>query len=280
MEWFLEPFTLGFQQRALIGGALAGLMASVVGTWLVLRGMSFFGDAFVHGVVPGIAAAVVLDINPVIGAALAALLMVIAIEVVHRNTTLSEDTSIGLLFVGMLALGVMIISRLDSYAGSLTTILFGDALGITTGDLIAQAILAIIIITATTLFYRPLLALSFNKEKAQIWGLAPNRAHAALLVLIAAAVIGSFQSVGTLLVFGLLVGPPAAAALFSRTVPRMMVTSAVIALFSVWIGLTLSYHLGTAGSATMALTPIVIFFLVLAIKQLKTRTKDRVLIDA
>ena len=263
-----------------MGGALAGLMASVVGTWLVLRGMSFFGDAFVHGVVPGIAAAVVLDINPVIGAALAALFMVIAIEVVHRNTTLSEDTSIGLLFVGMLALGVMIISRLDSYAGSLTTILFGDALGITTVDLITQAILAIIIITATTLFYRPLLALSFNKEKAQIWGLAPNRAHAALLVLIAAAVIGSFQSVGTLLVFGLLVGPPAAAALISRTVPRMMVTSAVIALFSVWIGLTLSYHLGTAGSATMALTPIVIFFLVLAIKQLKPRAKDQVLVDA
>lgn len=280
MEWFLEPFALGFQQRALMGGALAGLMASVVGTWLVLRGMSFFGDAFVHGVVPGIAAAVVLDINPVIGAALAALFMVIAIEVVHRNTTLSEDTSIGLLFVGMLALGVMIISRLDSYAGSLTTILFGDALGITTVDLIAQAILAIIIITATTLCYRPLLALSFNKEKAQIWGLAPNRAHAALLVLIAAAVIGSFQSVGTLLVFGLLVGPPAAAALISRTVPRMMVTSAVIALFSVWIGLTLSYHLGTAGSATMALTPIVIFFLVLALKQLKPRAKDQVLVDA
>ncbi len=280
MEWFLEPFALGFQQRALMGGALAGLMASVVGTWLVLRGMSFFGDAFVHGVVPGIAAAVVLDINPVIGAALAALFMVIAIEVVHRNTTLSEDTSIGLLFVGMLALGVMIISRLDSYAGSLTTILFGDALGITTVDLIAQAILAIIIITATTLCYRPLLALSFNKEKAQIWGLAPNRAHAALLVLIAAAVIGSFQSVGTLLVFGLLVGPPAAAALISRTVPRMMVTSAVIALFSVWIGLTLSYHLGTAGSATMALTPIVIFFLVLALKQLRTRAKDQVLVDA
>lgn len=273
MEWFLEPFALGFQQRALIGGALAGLMASVVGTWLVLRGMSFFGDAFVHGVVPGIAAAVVLDINPVIGAAAAALFMVLAIEVVHRNTTLSEDTSIGLLFVGMLALGVMIISRLDSYSGSLTTILFGDALGVTVSDLIAQAILAVLIIGATTLFYRPLLALSFNKEKAQMWGLKPTTAHAALLILIAAAVIGSFQSVGTLLVFGLLVGPPAAAALISRTVPRMMVTSAAIALFSVWIGLTLSYHLGTAGSATMALTPIVIFFLVLGFTRLRPRAR-------
>ncbi len=268
MEWLLDPFALGFQQRALIGGILAGLMTSVVGTWLVLRGMSFFGDAFVHGIVPGIAAAVVFDVNPLLGAAVAALVMVLAIEVVNRQTALSEDTSIGLLFVGMLALGVVIISRLDSYSGSLTTILFGDALGVTASDLVTQAILALIVIIAATFLYRPLLALSFNSEKAQLWGLQPRRTHAALLVLIAAAVIGSYQSVGTLLVFGLLVGPPATAALLSRTVPRMMITSVVISLFSVWLGLTLSYHLNTAGSATMALVPIVIFFIVLAAKRL------------
>ena len=268
MEWFTEPFALAFQQRALLGGALAALMTSVVGTWLVLRGMSFFGDAFVHGVVPGIAAAVVLDINPLLGAAVAAAVMVFAIETVNRQTVLSEDTSIGLLFVGMLALGVVIISRLDSYSGSLTSILFGDALGVTTSDLYGQAILAIIVIAVALALYRPLLALSFNAEKAELWGMKPKRAHAALLVLIAAAVIGSYQSVGTLLVFGLLVGPPATASLIARTVPRMMIYSAIIALFSVWLGLTLSYHLGTAGSATMALVPIVLFFIVLGITRL------------
>jgi len=268
VEFFTEPFALAFQQRALLGGALAALMASVVGTWLVLRGMSFFGDAFVHGVVPGIAAAVVLDINPLIGAAVAAAVMVFAIEVVNRQTVLSEDTSIGLLFVGMLALGVVIISRLDTYSGSLTSILFGDALGVTTSDLYGQAILAAIVIAVALALYRPLLALSFNAEKAELWGMKPKRAHAALLVLIAAAVIGSYQSVGTLLVFGLLVGPPATASLIARTVPRMMIYSAIIALFSVWLGLTLSYHLGTAGSATMALVPIVLFFIVLAITRL------------
>lgn len=276
MEWLLDPFALGFQQRALIGGVLAGLMTSVVGTWLVLRGMSFFGDAFVHGIVPGIAAAVVLDVNPLLGAAVAALVMVLAIEVVNRQTALSEDTAIGLLFVGMLALGVVIISRLDSYSGSLTTILFGDALGVTAGDLVTQAILAVIVITSATILYRPLLALSFNKEKAQLWGLQPKRAHAALLVLIAAAVIGSYQSVGTLLVFGLLVGPPATAALLSRTVPRMMITAALISVFSVWLGLTLSFHLNTAGSATMAIVPIVIFFIVLAITRLTPRRREAV----
>ncbi len=268
MEFFIEPFALAFQQRALLGGALAALMTSVVGTWLVLRGMSFFGDAFVHGVVPGIAAAVVLDINPLIGAAVAAAVMVFAIEVVNRQTVLSEDTSIGLLFVGMLALGVVIISRLDTYSGSLTSILFGDALGVTASDLVGQAVLAVIVIAVALALYRPLLALSFNAEKAELWGMKPKRAHAALLVLIAAAVIGSYQSVGTLLVFGLLVGPPATASLIARTVPRMMIYSAIIALFSVWLGLTLSYHLGTAGSATMALVPIVLFFIVLGITRL------------
>ena len=276
MEWLLEPFALGFQQRALIGGILAGLMSSIVGTWLVLRGMSFFGDAFVHGVVPGIAAAVVLDVNPVIGAAIAAAVMVFAIEVVHRQTALSEDTAIGLLFVGMLALGVVIISRSDAYSGSLTAILFGDALGVTVNDLLWQGALTVIIVIVATLLYRPLLALAFNREKAELWGLKPRRAHAALLVLIAAAVIGSYQSVGTLLVFGLLVGPPATASLVSRTVPRMMIVAAGISVVSVWIGLTASYHLGTAGSATMAIVPIIVFFIVLAVTRLLPKRRPEV----
>lgn len=273
MDFFLEPFSFAFQQRALIAGILAGLMCAVVGTWLVLRGMSFFGDAFVHGVVPGIAAAVVFDINPIIGAAIAAAVMVFAIETVHRQTMLNEDTAIGLLFVGMLALGVVIISRLDSYSGSLTTILFGDALGVSASDLVGQGILAVIVIVTATALYRPFLALAFNKQKAQLLGMFPARAHAALLVLIAAAVIGSYQAVGTLLVFGLLVGPPATAALLARTVPKMMMIAAGISVVSVWLGLLISYHLGTAGSATMALVPIVLFFIVLIARRIIPRKK-------
>jgi len=269
LEWFTDPFALGFQQRALLGGILAGLMCAVVGTWLVLRGMSFFGDAFTHGVIPGIAAAVVLDIDPIIGAAFAAALMLWGIETINRQTTLSEDTAIGLLFVGMLALGVVIISQVPSYTGSLTSILFGDALGVTPEGLARQAALAVLTIGASVLLYRPFLALAFNPQKAELLGMRPGRAHAALLVLIAASVIGSFQSVGTLLVFGLLVGPPATASLLARTVPRMMVYAAVIAVVSVWLGLTLSYHFDTAASATMALVPVVAFFAVLLATRLR-----------
>lgn len=274
MDWLLEPFALGFQQRALVGGLIAAVMASIVGVWLVLRGMSFFGDAFVHGVLPGIAAAVVLDFSPYVGAALAAVVMVAGIEYVHRSTTLKEDTGIGLLFVGMLALGVVIISKSDSYSGSLTSILFGDAFGVTIHDLIGQAILAAGVILGSLALYRPLLALSFSPQKAQALGMRPKLVHALLLVLIAAAVIGSFQSVGTMLLFGLLVGPPATAALLARTIPRMIVYSILIASASVWFGLVLSYHLGTAGSATMALVPITAFFVVLAARRLRQHLRS------
>jgi len=274
IAWLTDPFALGFQQRALLGGALAAVMSAVVGTWLVLRGMSFFGDAFVHGIVPGIAAAVVLSINPIIGAAFAALIMVVAIETINRQTTLSEDTAIGLLFVGMLALGVVIISRMDTYSGSLTTILFGDALGVTVPDLMIQATLLIVIVGTAIALYRPLLTLSFNAEKAELLGMHPKRVHAALLVLIAAAVIGSYQAVGTLLVFGLLVGPPATAALVARTVPTMMILATVIGVFSVWLGLVISYHINTAGSATMALVPIILFFIVLLARRIRDRFSE------
>jgi ABC-type Mn2+/Zn2+ transport system permease subunit len=175
----------------------------------------------------------------------------------------------------MLALGVVIISKSSSYAGSLTTILFGDALGVSRSAVVAQAALAAVVVTLCVLLYRPLLALSFDRTKAEALGMRPGLTHAALLVLIAAAVIGSYQSVGTLLVFGLLVGPPATAALLSRSVPMMMGLAVAIAVFSVWLGLVLSYHWGTAGSATMAVVPIVLFFVTLAVSRLAAWRRRR-----
>lgn len=270
MDWLLEPFALPLLQRALVGGALAAIATSVVGTWVVLRGMSFLGDALVHGVVPGIALAVLLGANVFVGAAIAAAVMIAGINLVHRQTRFSEDTGIGLLFVGMLAIGVILISTTDSFSGSLVDILFGDALGVTMSDVTALAGLAIVVVVASALLYRPFLVLAFNEQKAQLLGYRPRLANAALLVLITVAIIGSFQTIGTLLVFGLLVGPPATAALLVRRVPWMMVTSAVIGIFSVTSGLVISYHADTSGSATMALVPIVLFFAVLAVSSLRS----------
>ncbi len=266
-NWVVEPFQAGFQIRALLGGLLAAVMSSFVGVWLVLRGMSFFGDAFVHGVVPGIAAAVLFDFSPFLGAALAALVMVTLLELIHRTTSLKEDSAIGLLFVGMMALGVVLISRADSFQGSLTAILFGDALGVSWADVQVQLMFVVGVSLISLLLYRPLMALSFSPDKSQALGMRPQLTHWLLLLMIAAAVIGSFQAVGTLLVLGLLIGPAAAAALITRTVPRMILTSLILGMISVTVGLILSYHMGTAAGASMALVAILGFFLILTIRE-------------
>ena len=275
MDWLTAPFELAFQQRALMAGSLAALTTSVVGTWIVIRGMTFLGDALVHGVIPGIALAILLGFNPLIGAAIAALVMIWGINMVHRQTTFSEDTGIGLLFVGMLGLGVILISKSVSYSGSLTGILFGDVLGVTQIDLVVLAIITAIAISTSVLFYRHFLVLSFNEQKAQLYGLHPRFTHVLLLGLIVLAIVGSFQTVGTLLVFGLLVGPPATAALLVRRVPAMMAVAALIGVFSVVAGLIISYHANTSGSATMAVIPIVLFFVVLTARNVSASFRDR-----
>ncbi len=266
MDWLTAPFELSFQQRALLGGSLAAIALALVGTWVVIRGMTFFGDALVHGVVPGIALALLLDFNLLVGAALAAAVMIAGINLVHRQTTFSEDTGIGLLFVGMLGLGVILVSRTDSYTGDLTSILFGDALGVTTGDLRVLGAVAAVTLVVTALAHRPFLVLAFNEQKAALLGLRPRLAHAAMLGLITLTIVGSFQTVGALLVFGLLVGPPATAALLVRRVPAMMATAAGIGALSVVAGLAISFHADISGSATMAVVPIVLFFAVLTVR--------------
>jgi ABC-type Mn2+/Zn2+ transport system permease subunit len=279
MTWLLEPFELALQQRALIGGSLAAIALAVVGTWVVIRGLTFFGDALVHGVVPGIALAVLLDFNLMVGAALAALVMIGGINLVHRQTAFSEDTGIGLLFVGMLGAGVIIISRSDSFTSSLTSILFGDALGVTRADIIVLGVVTVLVIGASLVFYRHFLVLAFNEQKATLLGLRPGLAHAVLLGLVTVAIVGSFQTVGTLLVFGMLVGPPATAALLVRRVPAMMVVASIIGVASVAVGLVVSYHADTAGSATIAVTPVVLFFIVLAVRSIGGRPTWTAAID-
>lgn len=271
MDWLLDPFQLAFQQRALVGGSLAAVTLAVVGTWVVIRGMSFLGDALVHGVIPGIALAVLVGFNELIGAAVAAVVMMLGISMVHRQTMFSEDTGIGLLFVGMLGLGVILISRTDSYSGSLTGILFGDVLGVSGEDLVVLIVTAGISLLVSTVLYRPFLVLAFNEQKAALLGLRPRIAHFAMLVLITAAIVASFPTVGTMLVFGLLVGPPATAALMVSRVPLIMVTAAGIGILSVVAGLIVSYHANTSGSATIAVIPITLFFTVLTIRTLRFR---------
>lgn len=268
MSWLVEPFEPEFMQRALLAAALAVLASSTVGTWVVLRGMSFLGDALAHGVVPGLALAVLWGFDLTLGAAASALVMLGGVTVVSRRSRLGEDTGIGLLFVGMLALGVIIVSRSRSFTSDITTVLFGDVLGVTWSDLRLQAALTALVVAGAALGYRAFLSLTFNADKAASLGLRPRWAEAILLGLVTVAIVSSFRAVGSLLVFGLLVGPPATAALVVRRVWLAMIVAVGLGWLSAAGGLVLSYHQGTAAGATVAGLSVALFFVVLAGQEL------------
>lgn len=270
VDWWIEPFATGdFMRRALIAGLLAVVATSVVGTWVVLRGMSFLGDALAHGVLPGIAIAFLVGVDPTVGALVAALAMVAGINLIRSHSPLPDDTSIGVLFVGFLALAVVIMSSSSTYVSDLNGFLFGSITGVGNEDLIRQALAATIAVVGVAVFYRALLVMTFDEQQAELLGLRPRLTNGILLALIALSIVASFQAVGNLLVFAFLVAPPATATLIARRVPLIMLVAVVIGSGSVVVGLLVSYHHGTAPSATMALTSTAIFLALLGVRAAK-----------
>jgi ABC-type Mn2+/Zn2+ transport system permease subunit len=260
---FIDPFVdNGFMMRALLAGVLVAIACSVVGTFVVLRGLAFIGDALAHGVLPGIAAALLLGLPGILGAAAGALAMIGGVTLITRRSRLSSDTAIGLLFVAMLALGVVIVSRSGSFAGDLVAILFGQILGTSLASLALQGAATVAVIVVAALCARPFLLLSFDPEQADVAGFPSRRYHAIMLVLIALTVVVSFQTVGTLLVFGMLLAPAAAAALVAHRIGAMMLIGSLIGALSSYLGLLLSYWLDLAAGATVVLVATAIFFLV------------------
>ena len=269
VEFITDAFEPAFMQRALIGGLIAVVATSLVGTWVVLRGLAFLGDALAHGVIPGIALAVLWGFSPIIGAFVAAIVMSGLVSMVSARTTVREDTAIGLLFVGMLALGIVIVSRARSFTTEVTSLLFGDVLGVTPADIRGQLVATTIVVVASVVFYRPFLALTFNRAKAQTLGMRPALAQTVLLALLALSIVASFQAIGTLLVFGLLVGPPATASLLVRRVPAIMITSIAFGSLAVFVGLLVSFHHDTAGGATIAGFSVLQFFVVFVAREVR-----------
>ncbi|MFK0117878.1 zinc ABC transporter permease AztB [Streptomyces sp. NPDC090994] len=261
MDWLTAPFEVTFVQRALWGGILVSAICALAGTWVVLRGMAFLGDAMSHGLLPGVALAALLGGNLMVGAVVSAAVMTAGVTALGRTPRLSQDTGIGLLFVGMLSLGVIIVSRSQSFAVDLTGFLFGDVLAVREQDLflLAGALLAALVVSV--LGHRAFLALTFDSRKAQTLGLRPRLAHAVLLGLLGLAIVASFHIVGTLLVLGLLIAPPAAALPWARGVRGVMVLAALLGAVATFGGLLLSWHLSTAAGATVSALAVSLFFL-------------------
>lgn len=270
VEWVVEPFVESVtMQRALAAGTLAAIACGLVGTWVVLRGMTFIGDALAHGVLPGLAVATIVGFSPTVGAFLSAGVMIGGISLVGRRARLGEDAAIGLLFVGMLALGVLIVSRSRSFAGELTGFLFGGVTSVTSGDLVLAGVVAAVALAVVVVGYRAFLALAFNRDAAELMGMRPTWAHVALMVLITATVVASFRTVGTLLVFALITAPAAAAIQLVRRVPWVMVTAVVLAEISVVVGLLMSWHARLAAGAAMAVCAVALFLVALVVSELR-----------
>jgi zinc/manganese transport system permease protein len=252
----LDPFTIAFVQRALLTGMLVAVICGVVGTWVVLRGMAFLGEAMAHGMLPGIAVATLIGIPGILGAAVSAASMSVGIGVLQRRGRLSADTSIGLLFVASLALGVIIISASRSFATDATAILFGDILAASLEDVAMLAAVAVITLAVAALGHRAFVALTVDPRQAQLLGLRPKLAHVLLVGLITLAVVAAYQAVGSLLVVGMLLGPAVAAGRWATRIPTTMALAAVIGCAAVAVGLLVSWYAGTAAGATIAFVSI------------------------
>jgi ABC-type Mn2+/Zn2+ transport system permease subunit len=261
MDVFVTPFLSNpFMANALIGGIAVSIACGIVGTFVVLRGLAFIGDALAHGVLPGIAVALLLGYPGILGAAAGSLAMIVGIGYITRRSNISNDTAIGLFFVAMLALGVIIVSRSASFSGDLVRILFGELLGITGRDILIQGAATAVLGATAFVCYRPFLLLCFSPEQAQVSGFPARRYHGIMLAMIALTVVVSFQTVGTMLVFGMLLAPAATSALFTRRISSMIAAACLIGAGSVYAGLLVSYHLNFAAGASITLVATLVFF--------------------
>lgn len=256
VSFFTDPLEASFFARALLGGSLAAVLCACVGTWVVLRGMAFLGEALSHGILPGVAVSVLLGFPPVAGAAVSAAVMAVGVRTLTKRTRLSNDTAIGILFVGMLALGIAIVSKSGYFAVDVTAMLFGDVLAIGPAELYLMGAALGLAVAGLAMFHRAFTALAFDERKALTLGLRPDRASLALIALVALAVIASYQAIGTLLVTALLLAPPAAASLSRKSVVGIMALGSVIGIVAVAVGLYASWHLSIAAGPAVALAAV------------------------
>lgn len=249
----LDPLAYDFFLRALVAAALVGLACAVVGTFMVLRGFAFMGDALSHAAFPGVVVAYLLRGPFYLGAAVAAVATALAIGWVSRRGGLRSDTAIGVLFAGMFALGVFLFSLIPNYVGDLFGFLFGEVLGIGVGDLIALVLLTAGVLAVVAVLWKELLYSTFDPLGAAASGLPVERLDYLFLALIALTIVVSLQSVGIILVVAMLVTPAATAQLVTRSFGRLVATSAGIGVLAPIVGLYLSFWVNSATGATIVL---------------------------
>jgi manganese/iron transport system permease protein len=252
-DFLTEPWDHVFMQRAFLVAAMSGLVCGVIGSYVVLRGMAFIGDAASHAVFPGVAVAFVIHVDMVLGGALAGVLAAIAVAVFSQNRRLREDTVIGVFFAAAFGLGIVILSLAPGYAGSLESFLFGQILGISTADVRLVAITGAILLLLTLALHRDLVTVTLDRETALAAGLPAFGLDLALYIMVTLAIVISLQAVGNILVLALLITPAACARLLTDRLWLMMTLAPAIGVGSSVVGLYLSYSLNLAAGGLIVL---------------------------
>jgi manganese/iron transport system permease protein len=268
LDLLIGPLEYEFFRRALLGGLLVGAICAVVGTYVVLRGLAFIGDALAHAAFPGVVIAYMLKANIYVGAALFTVATALGIGFVSRRARTSYDTTIGILFAGAFALGVLLMSTIEGYTADLFSFLFGNILGMSTADLWVAGGLVTIVLLAVLLCYKELLLLSFDPVVAEAMGYPVHALDYLLLSLVAITIVVAIQAVGIVLVVALLVTPSATAYLLTERFFRMMILGVLVSGAAVVLGLYLSFFLNVASGAAIVLVSTALFFATLGLRRL------------
>ena len=259
VHWLVDPFAYAFMQRALIEVILMGAVTGAIGTYVVLRGLSFIGDALSHAIFPGVVIAFLLGRSVFLGALAFGLLTSASIVVLATTRRVKEDSAIGVLFAGSFALGVVLISTTRNYTRDLAAFLFGNVLGVTTHDIALSAVVGALVLLLLLLFHKELLLVAFDREAAQAMGVPVFWVNLLLLVMISLTIVVSLSAVGNILVVAMLVTPAATARLLTDRLPVMLALSAAIGTLSGVVGLVVSFHADVAAGGTIVLVATILF---------------------
>jgi manganese/iron transport system permease protein len=265
VDALFEPLSHAFFVRALLAAALVGTVCAVVGTFVVLRGLAFIGDAISHAAFPGVVVAFLLKGPYLLGAGIAAVATALAIGWVSRRARIRADTAIGVLFAGTFALGVFLFSTIQGYVADLFSFLFGYLLSTTVEDLIGLAILGALVLGTVAVLWKELLYATFDPLGAAASGLHVDRLESLFLALVALTIVISLQAVGIILVVAMLVTPAATAQLLAVRFGRLMAVAVVVGVGASIVGLYLSYWLDAASGATIVLVETAAFLAALAL---------------
>jgi len=261
IDFLGDPWTFEFMRRALLAAMVVSAVAAVIGSFVILKGMAFIGDALPHASFGGVAVAFVLGANLYLGGALAAVLTAVLIGFVSRRGLIKYDTAIGILFVGAFALGVLIVSTQRNYTGDLFSFVFGNIFAVSWSDVWTTAALSAVILLLVVLFYKEILFVAYDPSMAAASGLPVAAIQYGLLALVGVTTVIGLQTVGIVLVVALLVTPAATAQLLTRRLPPMMAVGALVGVLSSLAGLYIAYYADVAASAAIVLTATGFFFL-------------------